>query len=275
MLVPLATDRGYWIAAAAASRVGWQARGLGGWWNTRYAVLDTIFDHSRGQHATQRAATSPFYDFDPQYGPVIYFNVAGYDAPALNFSAPLTLAVWCRPGFTNATGTRAFGKLLSKPHTTPTSDPFALLSLGVDNANPAHWTGGISTGLGGSSVGVTSTSVLTLDTLTHVAMTYDGSNLRLYVNGVLEHTVATSLSIGTNSMALNFGCHANVTANNRWFGIIQDIRWYERVLNDAEMLQLVDPATRWDLISVPPLTPVSLAVSAPALLVQPLTIIVT
>jgi len=66
-------------------------------------------------------------------------------------------------------------------------------------------------------------------------MTWDGANLRLYINGVLDKTVATTISaIGTNSDPLRIG-------NEFDFGFkgqIDEVSLYNRALTDAEIASI-------------------------------------
>ena len=104
----------------------------------------------------------------------------------------------------------------------------------------------VSTGLAGSAVSVNSTSTLTANTLYHIAMTYDGTALRLYVNGAQDGSVATTLVLGSNSTQPMLGA-LQVTTDNRWSGWMLDVRWYGRALSETDIWQLSAPATRWDL----------------------------
>ena len=84
----------------------------------------------------------------------------------------------------------------------------------------------------GVSNAIGSNATIPAGTFTHIAMTWDGSNLRLFINGVLDNTVATTIStIGTNSDALRIG-------NEFDFGFrgqIDEVSLYNRALTDAEI----------------------------------------
>ena len=68
---------------------------------------------------------------------------------------------------------------------------------------------------------------------THLATTYDGANLRLYVNGTLVATRAMTGAIGATSSPLRFG--GNVVWPEYFQGRIDDIRVYNRALTGAEV----------------------------------------
>jgi isocitrate lyase len=43
-------------------------------------------------------------------------------------------------------------------------------------------------------------------TWVHLAATYDGATMRLYVNGVQQASLAASITIATNNLGLGIGC---------------------------------------------------------------------
>jgi fibronectin type 3 domain-containing protein len=76
-------------------------------------------------------------------------------------------------------------------------------------------------------------AALTLNTWTHLATTYDGANLRLYVNGTQVGTQAASGSITTSTGALRIGGN-NIWSE--WFqGRIDEVRVYNRALSATEI----------------------------------------
>jgi hypothetical protein len=73
-----------------------------------------------------------------------------------------------------------------------------------------------------------------LNTWTHIAATYDGTTLRLFVNGVQTSTKAVTGSIKTSTGALRFG--GNTSWSDEWFsGLIDEVRLYNRALTAAEI----------------------------------------
>lgn len=87
--------------------------------------------------------------------------------------------------------------------------------------------------LGGNDREARGTAALAVNTWTHIAMTFDGANLRVYVNGVLVRTQAFSGNIVTSNLPLRVG------GNNVWgeffAGQIDDVRVYNRALSLAEV----------------------------------------
>jgi hypothetical protein len=85
-----------------------------------------------------------------------------------------------------------------------------------------------------SDLGLSGTTATALNAWTHLAATYDGATLRLYVNGVQAATRAVTGSIRASTGALRIG--GNGTWNNEWFaGLIDEVRLYNRALTAAEI----------------------------------------
>jgi hypothetical protein len=69
----------------------------------------------------------------------------------------------------------------------------------------------------------------------HIAGVFDGANIKLYVNGVLQQTVEfTAPWMGTGSTSIGRSRYAGVNADF-WPGFIDDVRIYSRALSDAEV----------------------------------------
>ena len=91
----------------------------------------------------------------------------------------------------------------------------------------------------GDTYRINATTMYTIDgTWMHVAATYDGTTMRLYINGVLESSLANHSTIATNSLPLTIGAQDGTTAS-RWFmGWMDDARVYNRALSLAEIQAL-------------------------------------
>jgi hypothetical protein len=71
-----------------------------------------------------------------------------------------------------------------------------------------------------------------------VAGTYDGSVLKVYVNGVLEGTVPASGTISNIGRDLTIGGNVNSQFPYRVNGVLDDIRIYNRALSEDEIREL-------------------------------------
>ena len=83
---------------------------------------------------------------------------------------------------------------------------------------------------GGDTCG---TASLTAGTWTHLASTYDGATLRLYVNSTQVSSRAISGAMAVSSGALRIG--GNAVWGEHFNGLIDEVRVYERALSAAEI----------------------------------------
>lgn len=115
------------------------------------------------------------------------------------------------------------------------------------NLNQNGATGGASAGrvafyayIGGSfgSPAYSNGVVLSIGTWTHLATTFGGGNLTLYVNGsTVGNTNRTGLgAVQYNSNVLTFG--RDLVNTNQTLGTMDEIHIYNRVLNASEILTL-------------------------------------
>jgi glucose/arabinose dehydrogenase len=75
--------------------------------------------------------------------------------------------------------------------------------------------------------------VLTTNTWTHVAGTYDGATLKLFLNGVQAATLSVSGAMPASTGALRIG--GNSLWGENFLGIIDDVRVYNRALTATEI----------------------------------------
>jgi len=73
-----------------------------------------------------------------------------------------------------------------------------------------------------------------LNAWTHVAMTYDGANIRLYQNGTLISTVAATGNMTNGNGGLIIG--GNTIWGEYFVGKIDEVRIYNRALSAAELV---------------------------------------
>ena len=98
-------------------------------------------------------------------------------------------------------------------------------------------TGGMPT-FGGTLNGVccsfvSGTAELPLNTWTHVAGTYNGSRLRLYINGALVAYLPATGAFEVNANPLWIG--GNAVYGEYFQGILDDLRIYNRMLTQTEI----------------------------------------
>ena len=105
---------------------------------------------------------------------------------------------------------------------------FLHASSGAGNLYPAA--GGT---YGGGVAFTEAPSAISPNAWTHIAQTYDGSTIRLYVNGALVRSLAQTGALETNSSPLSIG---GTNAYGEFFeGHIDDVRVYDRALSVSEI----------------------------------------
>jgi hypothetical protein len=160
-----------------------------------------------------------------RFGGALSFNgvnslVRVASSASLNLGTAMTLEGWIKP-------------------TAAQSDWRTIVQREVDayflnasnNNGPLLPSGGGT--LGGATVFVSGTSASPVNAWTHVALTYDATTLRLYVNGVLAASQAYSGSVQSTSNPLWIG--GNSPYGEYFQGLIDEIRIYNRALSQAEI----------------------------------------
>jgi alpha-tubulin suppressor-like RCC1 family protein len=141
------------------------------------------------------------------------------DANTLDFSSALTIEAWVRPDPSSDSR-----PLVRKAATTG----FAYsLSLTTDSKTRAEVT------IGGTTYGVTGATTLTDSTWAHLAATYSGSQLKVWVNGVLDGTASVTGSISATTEALSIG--GDSVADQRFPGRLDEVRLYDIALTEAQI----------------------------------------
>jgi hypothetical protein len=180
-----------------------------------------------------------------KHGGALSFDGAGdfvtvADTASLDLSAAMTVEAWVFP--TSLTG---YSAIVAKERTGG-GFPYGLeTGAGVPD-------GYVTTGPNATAA---ATTALAANAWTHVAASYDGANVRLYVNGVLAATKAASGAIRLSNDALRIG--GDVTWSEWFQGRIDDVRVYNRALTAAELGTDMNAAV---VSSTPP--PVSTLVAA-------------
>ncbi len=93
----------------------------------------------------------------------------------------------------------------------------------------------IGEGQGQDWAELTTSNILALDSWQHVAATYDGSKMRLYLDGVLVDSLSESFSVdGHGATPLTIGYHPNYSTR-LWDGAIDEVRIWDKTLTQAEI----------------------------------------
>ena len=78
------------------------------------------------------------------------------------------------------------------------------------------------------------TAALVPNTWTHVAATYNGTQIQLYINGGLVSSTPATGAIQTTTTPLRIG--GNTYSTEFFQGLIDEVRIYNRALSAAEIL---------------------------------------
>jgi concanavalin A-like lectin/glucanase superfamily protein/galactose oxidase-like protein/Big-like domain-containing protein len=141
------------------------------------------------------------------------------DAASLDLRTGMTLEAWVRPTSVSATRT-----VLYKERNSGLS--YALFGSDA-GADPR-----VSVRTNVDVIANGSTSIRT-NTWTHLAATYDGSSLRLFVNGVEVDSTPLSSPMTTSAGPLRIG--GNSSRGEYFRGLIDDVRIYNRALSAIEI----------------------------------------
>jgi concanavalin A-like lectin/glucanase superfamily protein/Big-like domain-containing protein/glucose/sorbosone dehydrogenase/Calx-beta domain-containing protein len=160
-----------------------------------------------------------------RYGNALSFDgindwVTVGDSNSLDLTTGMTLEAWVYP--TALSGWRT--AILKE-----TAGGLAYSVYAHDNApRPA-----VTTSIGGADASAVGTASLLLNVWTHLAATYDGATLRLYVNGGQVGTLARSGSMAVSTRVLRIG--GNAVWGEYFSGRIDEVRVYNRTLSQVEI----------------------------------------
>jgi hypothetical protein len=142
------------------------------------------------------------------------------DSVALDLTTGMTIEAWVFPRSSSGWRTAMLKE---------TADGLAY-GLYAHNgaAGPAGY---INTG--GSDQGAAAAASLPLNSWTHVATTYDGATLRLFVNGTQVASRAVAGSLRTSTSPLRIG--GNAVWGEYFSGMLDEVRIYNRALSTSEI----------------------------------------
>ena len=199
------------------------AAGLVGAWafdeNTGTAVTD---QSGRGNNGT---LSNAIWTTGGQFNSALTFNgsnawVTVPDSATLDLTTGMTVEAWVRPTTTGGWRTGVMkeqgGNLVYGLYTNTTSNR-PTVELYVN----------------GSVRALTGTTQLVNGTWAHLAATYDGTTIRLFVNGVQAAQLAAAGSMPVSTGALRIGGNS---IWSEWFsGTIDEVRVYNRALSASEI----------------------------------------
>jgi hypothetical protein len=160
-----------------------------------------------------------------KFGNALVFNgtnsvVTIPDSASLHLSSGMTLEAWVNPSLVNSVWRDVIYKNADNYYVEATSN------------NPASVPGGGST-IGSTDSTIYGLTALTPNTWAYLTLTYDGTMLRLYVNGVQVSSMAASGTIASSANPLQIG---GDSFHTQFFqGTIDEVRVYNVALNQTQI----------------------------------------
>ena len=182
----------------------------------------TVYDSSgNGNNGTISNAT---WSTAGKYGDALSFNgsnalVSVNDSTSLHLTTGMTLEAWVNP----TTVSSDWRDVIYKGN-----DNYFLEATCTQGSLPAA-----GATVGTSDVYAAGTSVLAMNTWTYLTETYDGTALRLYVNGVQVSSLAETGNILTSTNALQIG--GDSIFGQYFSGLIDDVRVYNQALTQSQI----------------------------------------
>src|SRR6266853_2099906 len=159
-----------------------------------------------------------------RFGNALAFNgtsarVTVPDAASLQLTTGMTLEAWVFPTATPTSWRAIVDKTVDGYYLMASTDQGDRPSVG------GTWVGGNQNTYG--------PSVLALNAWTHLAATFDGETVRLYVNGALVASQAQTTPLASTDGTLQIG--GDSYPNEFFAGRIDEVRIYNRALTEAEI----------------------------------------
>src|SRR3989449_1827506 len=208
-----------------------------------------------GNNNTGTLGTGVTWTGQGRFGSALVFNGAGFvtipAAASLNLTTAMTLEAWVYPTATAST----WSTVLMKEQ--PGEFVYTLYAGARPNRPHVFFNTGTSAKSERATIGA---QALLVNTWSHLAGTYDGATLKLYVNGVLVASNPFTGPILTSTGALRIG--GNGIWKEFFQGRIDEVRIYNRAISStevqADMNTAVGSATLVDV------TPPTVSITAPS-----------
>jgi hypothetical protein len=212
--------------------------GLVSYWSMRTSGT-TVYDEWGGNDGTAVNGVL----FGSAYG--VRDDGAGFDGEndymdcgtAINASLrgtnAFTVAAWVRPA-----EIKWEGIVGNRKQTNISPIMFTGIMIAVRGSAPTgavaaqRWTGGTA-----ADGAATSSSIVSTGTWSHIVMTYDSANIRLYFDGVLESTAASAGSVSDNTMSLRIGEFSDVFGG-LMNGSMDEVAIWDRALTSNEVYRI-------------------------------------
>jgi hypothetical protein len=162
------------------------------------------------------------------------------DNPALK-PARVTVDAWVKfnslDSTTSGMATAGYQYLVFKQNTRSGNfEGYALVKARINGSDKFGF--GV-TSADGTQYGASSTTSISIGQFYHVAGTYDGSNVKLYVNGVLEATAPATLMLDYGTQPVFLGSSGNAFFDGKLNGVLDEVEIFSRALAQSEIQAIV------------------------------------
>lgn len=240
------------IIAGSVATTGTAAAGIGDGRVLDYHLNNVNYDREQGDIVAGHVHDASPYDNDgewwnPEKDPVTKDAAVGNayefngssdyvevpDSDSLSPSSALTLAVWIK---TTDSGP---GKVIIDKDERSTGNPgyFLAMDRGPNKTKPRF----LWEGTDGSRYDVVSSVSVSDGTWHHLAATYDGSTMRIYVDGDERGTNSVSFTGKSTNASLDLMRDTDFPSDGTTYtsGKLDEVRVYDRALSQSEIDELV------------------------------------
>lgn len=205
------------------STAAWAQSGLVAAYSFDEGAGTTVGDSSG--NANTGTITNATWAASGKYGRALSFNgtnarVSIPSSASLNLTTGMTLSAWVNPSVSRTAWSDVIWKADALYFLEATSTNGGRPAAGAKNAS-GTWTNAYAP------------SALPVNTWTHLAATYDGSFIRLFVNGIQVAATARTGNLLTSTQPLFIG--GNTIYGYHFAGLIDEVRVYNRALTQAEI----------------------------------------
>ena len=208
------------------------------------SVTDTSGNGNIGNISGATWTTAGRFGKALSFGPGALISVN--DSARLDLTTGMTLEAWVYP--TNLSA--SWMNLMIKPNGDPGSANPCFVLQGCAGSSQAP-----SVFINAATSNLNAPSPLPLNAWSHVASTYDGATIRLYVNGVQVASRAQTGAMTASSDPLTIG--GNTYSGEHWAGMIDEVRIYSRALSASEVQTDMNASV---ILGTKPLAPQNLRV---------------
>ena len=173
-------------------------------------------------------------------------NIRVANSSSLNPVNSLTISVWF-----NFVGGAGNPRIVSKWNDSPNSLSYELYTNTADSSRTISF---LLYSLTGSNFELRSKSMLTEGLWYHAVVLFDGTAMKIYINGALDTSMSASFSINQSASDLLIGEKDGYGGRDLYQGSMDDIRLYNRALNGSEIQALYHEAG-WGQNLCPPTVP--------------------